>query len=73
MVSSQRRGRSGQSVHLRAGILSQSPMDEGSIESCGRVISKIHIYKDFQVDNMLMTWNERVSGEISNLGDTEVG
>lgn len=72
-VSSQKRGRSGRSVHLGAGILSQSPMDEGSIEPCGRVTSKTHIYKAFQVDNMLMSPNEIVSGEISNLGDIGMG
>jgi len=48
-------------------------MDEGSIEPCGRMTNKTHIYKAFQADNMLMSWDERVSGEISNLGNIGVG
>ena len=37
-----------------------SPMDEGKIELCGRMASQTQIDKAFQVDNVLLSWDERV-------------
>lgn len=50
-----------------------SPMDEISIEACGKVTSKTHIYKALTVDNMPTSWDKGVCGEMSNSGEMGVG
>lgn len=68
MVSSQRRGKTSGSLFspelafflstYRHIIWRMSPMDEISIEACGKVTSKTHIYKHLKVDNIsMLSWH----------------
>lgn len=83
MVSSQRRGKTSDSLFspelafflntYRHITWRMSPMDEIRIEACGKVTSKTHIYKALKVDNIPMSWDKGVSGEMSNSGKMGVG